>query len=247
MFWRSSSSEVGCLLVLAIVVPILLVMKLLAGVGAPSDYRYKITLYVDTPTGVRSYSGVREVKYMSDFSLEGQKQHREDQKADAIPIKLPDGRVYFAIADEDIHPQHAALESAARKIDPRAARADLPLWRVKGEHDLPSLTNLYSLTQSHWDKDKVVRTWPTIVTFDDPNEPTSIRVVDPSIIPVSRATIQITDEKPTSEIDSYFAADFWDRWRSYKETAYRGLASGDTEALKRPAYRHGPEDFGQHR
>jgi len=245
MFSRSSSSELGCLLVLAIVLPILLVMKLLAGVGAPSDYRYKITLYVDTPTGVRSYSGVREVKYMSDFSLEGQKQHREDQKADAIPIKLPDGRVYFAIADEDIHPQHAALESAARKLDLQATRADLPLWRVEGEHDLPSHTNLFSLTQSHWDKGKVVRTWPTIVTFDDPSEPSSIRVVDPSVISVSRVTVQITDEKPTSEIDNYFASDFWDRWRGYKETAYRGSANGDIEALKRAAYRYGPEDFGQ--
>jgi hypothetical protein len=242
MWRRSASSELGCLIVVAIMLPVLFVMKGFASIGAPSDYRYRLTLYVEGPEGPAAYSGVRQVKYMSDFSLEGQKLHREGQTGEAIPMKFPDGRVYFAIADEQIHPQHVALAAAARKLDPKAKREQLPLWRVKGEHQLPEQIDLGTLTGSHWDRGKEVRTWPTIVTFDYTDQPGSLRIVQPSEISVTRATIQITDDEPEHRINAYFAPDFWDRWKTYKEAFYRDRTP-ETNFGENPSYRYGPEQF----
>jgi hypothetical protein len=202
-----------------VVVPILLVQSCISLTG-PRGYRYRMTIYVDTDAGIRSFSSVRQIKYAADIDFPNfTPRHDRRESGEAIPIELPNG-TYFAIMDmgDSSGPETVAFAASKHwKGGERAEDRTLgPIAKYKGVYDLPREMTRGQLTGDWYHKDEPVETWPTIVSFWDLANPSTIHIVDPKEIGVKRVTIEITKDPVTNRIASYFPADIERRWEAWR-------------------------------
>jgi hypothetical protein len=202
-----------------LVVPILLIQSCITLMG-PSSYRYRMTLYVETDSGIRTFSTVRQVKFAGDVDFPNlTPRHDRRESGEAIPIELPNG-TYFAIMDmgDSSGPETAAFAASKHwKGGERAEDRTLgPVAKYKGVYDLPSDMTRAQLNGDWYGKDAHVQTWPTIVSFWDLANPSTIHIVDPKEIGVKRVTIEITKDPVSTKIESYFPADIERRWEAWR-------------------------------
>lgn len=198
------------------------------------SYRYKITVEVDTPEGLKSGFAVREVSYSEQLiKLPDATGVTTRQRGDAVAIDLPGGKALFALLPVNAcEPLQAAFgNDAPATLD--AAKADgrvavLAQTRSKVGYDKGVAVI------------KQVQTYPILVTFTDIADPASVRRVDPADLAASfgpgvrlkRITVRITDDPVTTGIEKRL------RWlpRVYeimKGTAFRpeGVPVGDYRRL----------------
>lgn len=198
--------EIYGMAVLALIAVVLFALvKGCASIGAPDGYHYRMTVYI----GDRAFSGVRDVEFSSDFSLEGfNRQHYHRAKGEAIPITLPGRPVHFAIFHSDgLSPEFVALRSAARRLNPGKEDVEWSdIVKVKGAHDLPRQVTQGEISSSPYNRDEVSQTWPAFVAFNDPTDPTTMRTVDPDKLGVTRVTIEMTDDHAEKRIASAYPA-----------------------------------------
>lgn len=172
-------------------------------------YRYRLTVEVETPEGLRTGSSVIEVEtsVASSFSIPspGLVSHRV--RGEAVAVDLPGGRTLFALlrSENDIDWASRVMfmlapEAPKTASDPFQARFDNML-KLKRSIVLPrTWPPVAHLPESS--------AYPMLVTFDNLADPSSVEQVDPSDFAASfgegvrlkRITVQLTDDPVTKDI-----------------------------------------------
>jgi|JI8StandDraft_2_1071088.scaffolds.fasta_scaffold119900_2 hypothetical protein len=168
------------------------------------DYRYRLTVEVETPDGLKTGSSVIEVRQMIGRSTMGgfNEQIFYKIRGEAAAVDLPGGRTLYALlrSGDDVEWAARVIPFLAPNAGDENRLDDLLL--LKGKKELP-------------------RTWPpgghlserpaypTLVTFTDEAEPTSVMLIDPDDLAATfgkgaklkRVTAELTDDLVTSGIE----------------------------------------------
>jgi hypothetical protein len=213
------------------------------------DYRYKMTVYVDTPAGEKAYSSVRAVTQTEESSIQTSGTIvKSSVQGEAVIIDLPDGRTVYALLSNLGREGYAAniasvallppvrlherdlLSSGSNKSQDDNAKDAQAMVKVVGPRDLPRDLRVNSLGSPI---NPPLPTWPMFVTFDDPTDPKTVREVMPEDIGVKRITIELTDEPVTMRIErrlpSYGPNSGFDQW-------YRSLPYNDPRQISKDAF-----------
>lgn len=165
------------------------------------SFRYRLTVEVETPQGLRTGSSVIEV----DVSQTGENAWATPEArglrfkicGEAVAVDLPNGQVLFALLSGEDSPQRAAgLPYAA--LDPPD---------FEGEFDYIKKTRTLERTDGLGVVPSNV--YPMLVTFGDLADPASVERVDPADLAASvgegvrlkRITVQMTDDPVTTGIE----------------------------------------------
>ena len=171
------------------------------------DYRYRLTVEVDTPEGVKTGSSVIEVtqKLVRPGSSPAHRAIERHARGEAVAVDLPDGRTLFALlrSEDDVDWASAVMQTAAPKIAGETFEEKFDnMLLIKGEKVLPR----------HWPPfagGLVMSGYPTLVTFGDLDDPTSVEEVDPDDLAATfgegvglkRIAVQMTDDPVTTGIE----------------------------------------------
>ena len=183
----------------------------LAGCADPApDYRYRLTVDVDTPQGLRSGSSVIEVEQsMGRTAMSGfGKRIDRRVRGEAVAVDLPGGRTLFALlrSDTDIDWAAQVMQRLApgTASEPWEDRFDNVL-SIEGEVEVPR-----TFSRSRLDEGSA---YPMLVTFGDLYDPTSVERVDPDDLAATfgdgyalhRMTVEITGNPVTKGIKERLA------------------------------------------
>lgn len=158
-------------------------------------YRYRLTLEVDTPNGVKTGASVIEVrrKKAINGAIEGKVQ------GEAAVVDLGDRGLLFAL-----------LRGERGGPDWPFSFIHRPLAALLGTEDMVSETALDKLVRLQGTSLELTPPdYPTLVRFRDPRDPRSVEAVDPANLAASfgpgvrlkRIVVQVTDDPVTTGID----------------------------------------------
>jgi hypothetical protein len=168
------------------------------------DYRYRLTVEVETPEGLKTGSSVIEVQQsIGRTTMDGfGEQVFLRIRGEAVAVDLPDGRTLYALLRSG-----GDVEWAARVIPFLSpdANDDNPLddlLLLEGKKELPRT----------WSKPGPFNNrsaYPMIVTFGDEADPTSVAEVEPDYlsaafgegVKLKRITAELTDDPMTTGIE----------------------------------------------
>ncbi len=197
MKWAGSFEVFGALLFLLVSMMFFVTLKACASIDSPDDYRYRLTIYADG----RTFSSVTQVKYESDFALEGlRKQHVDHTNHNPVAIAAPGRATVYALPIYDVPPEAVATIVATKRESASGKGKYEPTIALQTERDLPRQVLRGDISDGPYHRDDVIRTWPMFVTFTDPADPTSWHEVSANELGVTRVTVQLTqdsDSRPT--------------------------------------------------
>lgn len=200
------------------------------------SYRYRLTVEVETPQGLRTGSSVFEVSGQETYAFAPPEATGVHSYADgeAVAVDLPSGQTLFAL------PRSEYQTDAAVAFAPMAYRALLirklganpgsvdkihELKRQTGAAVLPRYVKLAG--------SRPVNIYPMLVRFRDLRDPKSVEAVDPSDLAASfgrgtvlkRITVKITDDQVTRTLLSRL------KWlpRLYNGGVLGGVTAKDSE------------------
>ena len=177
-----------------------------------TEARYRMTVDVITPQGIKSGSSVIALRAVSNPDWMRQSSGRTGAtsfKGEAVAVDLPGGKTLFALLrGEDEGTTPYTLLRYAQKID--MATVDNPqelLERMGGDHAvfvLPRRRETGCVSSQHCNDSA----YPLLVTFKDIADPTSVARVDPDNLAASfgagyrlkAITVQVTDAPVTTGI-----------------------------------------------
>lgn len=152
-----------------------------SGIEPSETLRYRITVEVETPVGLRSGSSVWEYK-ITDVQI-GFTPLSHDYQGEAVAVDLPNGRTLFALLKSgDGLPDYPENVIRQKLIQTPEFKADwerafltvFPEWRARGETwVLPAELPPFSQGE------KPRSGYPLLVTFRDDADPTSAERVNP--------------------------------------------------------------------
>ena len=174
--------------------------------GAP-DYRYRLTVEVETPEGLRTGSSVIEVK-QSLTRAAGSPAHSAVQRrarGEAVAVDLPGGRTLFALlrSEDSVDWATYVMQNTAPKIRGETFEEKFDnMLLIKGEKVLPRYWPPYGPGRRK-------SGYPMLVTFGDMSDPTSVELVDPDDLAATfgegsalkRVTVQMTNDPVSEEIE----------------------------------------------
>lgn len=191
------------------------------------DYSYKMTVYADG----KAYSTVRHVTVTEGASIQSSSGRRVDRKVEgeAVIIDTPSGPVFALMTPADGQfgngfyaayvaepalvpaigkPKESEAEAAVREyregqpgFDNLADDAEKhnAMLKVEGPRDLPKTIPYPDRNQGPRD----VTVWPMFVRFADINDPKTVQLVSPESVGVTRISVEITGDDPTTGIERY--------------------------------------------
>lgn len=162
----------------------------------PETHRYRMTVEVETPQGVRSGSSVvevkewREIRIFPDQHLAG-----GSLRGEAVAVDLPDGQTLYALLRGERSGFGDLLRAALGPFDSPAQKVGSP------PKALPRRAPVGG-------GDTMIPTLPMLVRFRDPTIPASVERVDPDNLAASfgagirlrRITMQSTEDPVTKGI-----------------------------------------------
>jgi hypothetical protein len=177
---------------------------LLAGCGRSDSYRYKLTLSVDTPDGVKTGFSVVEM-YAWDVSIPA-RGTMSTARGEAVYVDLGPGQRPLVAVMTLYRAKKAGMIWAERKPDSQY------LLALYGEPkpDPEFFSRISRLKKHRGVRGLDPRDLPDLVTFADTNDPRSVMAVDPQNLPASlgpgvtwrATTIEVTDEPITWTIET---------------------------------------------
>ncbi|MEG3144632.1 hypothetical protein U1839_08190 [Sphingomonas sp. RT2P30] len=188
----------------------------LAGCGlfGPSfpTYRYRLTVEVDTPAGLRTGSSVIEVRTTRNGpnALDSPNLIFVDVRGEAVAVDLPGGQILFATLSEwagwvmlNANPYPKELDYRNKNVDADHVRYELMLAN-DALITLPRYFTPLSATGMQQSG------YPMLVHFSDINDPKTVRIVDPENLSASfgkrfnlrRVTVQIVNDNITTGISN---------------------------------------------
>jgi len=185
----------------------------LAGCGvlsedAAPDYRYRLTVEVETPEGLRTGSSVIEVQQKlvrSGADPATGLMISSKVRGEAVAVDLPGGQTLYALlrSDDDLDWASRVCTLLSAPIPGEAASAQAKrILELEGEQILPRLWPANVLLDER-------SAYPMMVTFENEEDPTSVRLVDPDDLAASfgegvslrRITAALTDDEVTKGIE----------------------------------------------
>lgn len=175
-------------------------------------YRYRMTVDVQTPEGVKHGSSVIEIRNVDKGrGFPGPEAGGIDQTVvgEAVPISLPHGATIYALLTRPGDEQYAARLMTRLHSDLSRSRPfdeflrQLPTRRA--ETNLPRLIDPVAPDRGPQPF------WPMFVTFVDNRRPGTVREIDPTgfSLPdgekvfVRNITVQMTDDRPAFQISRF--------------------------------------------
>ena len=181
--------------------------------GSNYSYRYKITVEVGTPQGLKSGYAVHETLVRKhNFDFGGLGPYREMRtRGEAVAVDLPGGQVLFALV-----PRDTLVQSV---LDPDWQNDWVASAQAISGGDTPQGPIAMTLTtpkERYKSGQKIVEDVPSyamLVRFRDINDPKTVEEVDPADLAASfgagftlkRITVEVTDEDVTVGIGERLA------------------------------------------
>lgn len=181
-------------------------------------HRYRLTVEVDTPQGVRRGSSVIEVnvRVASQWEIPSPGALSFRTQGEAVAVDLPGGRTLFALLRSERSVDWAA--GALFRVTPRIPyRPDQPLpppWNDEFHQRYRMMLadrSLHVLVPNDPPVGSPITRidYPMLVTFTDINDPRTVARVDPANLAASfgagyrlnRITVQLTDDPVTTGIE----------------------------------------------
>jgi hypothetical protein len=173
------------------------------------DYRYRLTVEVDTPEGVKAGSSVIQVEQSlggaaSAGGLAGGQIYYK-VRGEAVAVDLPGGKTLFALLQSDNDNEWSArvMQMLAPNIEgePWVESFDNMLL-IKGAIEVPRMWPANATLPKR-------SAFPMLVTFGDIADPTSVALVDPDDLVASfgrgvrlkRISAELTDDPVTTGIE----------------------------------------------
>jgi hypothetical protein len=176
---------------------------LLSGCGlfGGNSYRFKMTVEVETPQGMKTGSSVYEVSARNSVKLLPEEGARQiELKGEAVVVDLDSGPIFVLMLGLNLQPTDI-VEMSMRTLDP-----EFP----KKRDFVESAGRLSGWSQRKGD---VQRTdWPMMVRFADLNDPKTVEKIDPAAIGVKRIVVETTNEAVTVGIGDRLPDTFWKVW-----------------------------------
>jgi hypothetical protein len=180
----------------------------------PNKFRFRMTVEVETPQGLRTGSSVLEVRASETTTLE---YHRTmTLHGEAVAMDLPGGRSLFALMrTSGPNPDIDLAMAAMALLDPayhndwvESVKRLAKRQGVRTSAIIPP-TELQSYYNQGEEKQRVISNYPLLVTFQDVRDPTSVALVDPANLAATfgpdvalrRMTVALTDESVTKGIE----------------------------------------------
>jgi hypothetical protein len=188
------------------------------GCGSPPDmpdYRYRLTVEVDTPQGLRRGSSVIQVHNELTYNpVGGGYNWGYEARGEAIAIDLPGGQTLFAL----LTGEHGYADWAARIVYDLTPTVPISADKydssraVQLQHAIANQSVVVVprkvLLDPNSTEPRYISRYPLLVTFADIKEPKSVAFVDSADlakyfgtgIALKRITVQITDDPVTTNI-----------------------------------------------
>jgi hypothetical protein len=146
------------------------VLAALSGCGQRKSFRYKMTIEIETPDGVRSGSTVREVSYFEpdNYPSIGESKPHWILNGEAVVVDLPQNKVLFAL----LMSGDGVVDYAGKEID--------FLFRELGGKEIQLWPNPPKTMRPH-----INDPLPILVTFRDMTDPTSVQRIEPADLTAS--------------------------------------------------------------
>ena len=171
------------------------------------DYRYRLTVEVDTPEGLKTGSSVIEIEQRlvrSGSNPAGTAVERL-VRGEAVAVDLSDGRTLFALlrSDNNIEWASYVMQTLAPRTKGESFEQQLDnMLALEGEKALPRMFPPVGHLEER-------SAYPMLVTFGDIDDPTSVDLVDPDNLAATfgegvnlkRITVQITDDPVTAGLE----------------------------------------------
>jgi hypothetical protein len=177
----------------------------LAGCGKSESYRYKLTVEVNTPEGVKRTSNVVEVQFSS-VSVPARGVMHE-LNGEALYLDLGGGRRPLIVSIVNrLHPRYGNDVRWSRDGGPsESLLSELYGAQLKGDDLLEKISSLSAKRGSHEIRPDDL---PDLLTFGDVNVPSSVMEVDRHNLPASlgqnvswaKVTLEVTDEPVTKGV-----------------------------------------------
>jgi hypothetical protein len=202
------------------------------------DYRYRLTVEVETPEGLKTGSSVIEVEQWfgpAGGSLRPTATKRR-ARGEAVAVDLPGGQTLFALlrSESDIEWAQTVVARLAPELPEgeRRGRLDNVLY-LDGKVEVPRTYPAYA-----WFPERSA--YPMMVTFADINHPTSVMRVDPDDLAASfgegvklkRITVELTDDRVTTGIEKRlpWKDAYLDNWFDGTSTVSEDLTTDELTA-----------------
>ena len=193
------------------VIAVLCAMLALAGCGRSETYRYKLTLSLDTPNGVKTSFNVVELRYF-EVSIPARGE-MHDTRGQALYLDLgPGQRPLIALLTrirraEEVAPNYDEYRWLEDSPSPALAKVCLG---GAGNLDWIGMATRFN-ERCRQPLSITPADLPDLVTFGDVNNPKSVMLVDPNHLPATLGpgvswrsmTLQVTDEPLTKGIDEH--------------------------------------------
>lgn len=176
------------------------VAALLSGCGlfGGNSYRFRMTVEVETPDGVKTGSSVYEVDTEKKSTFMTGNDRSKSLKGEAVAVDLPSGRTLFALLKTANSKRDDLALMSMAALDP-AFRND---W-IESAGRISSSDGITSPAEVR------AADYPLLVTFADPADPTSVQRVDPANLAASfgpgvtlkRITVEVTNDPVTTGIE----------------------------------------------
>lgn len=204
---------------------------------AAPDYRYRLTVEVETPEGVRSGSSVIEVEQtlMRAGGSPANQAVRWRVRGEAVAVDLPDGKTLFALLRSDNDPDWASRVYILLAPQENKGFEDVldDVLELTGERTLPRTWPPVAFLEER-------SAYPMLVTFGDLANPTSVAEVDPDNlketfgegVTLKRITVELTDEPVTTGIEQRleWMDAYRNKWFDGSRTIFEDLTTDDATA-----------------
>jgi hypothetical protein len=176
----------------------------LAGCGKTESYRYKLTLAVNTPAGVKRGSSVVEVVFW-DVSIPARGTMHK-LRGEALYLDLgSSARPLIALLTSQLHPKYGPEQRWTRDAGPGARQMSRLYGQAPSEDFMDDVPRIARMLGPH----RIAPTeLPDLVTFADVNDPKSVIEVNPNDLQATlgpnvtwnEITLESTDEPITTGI-----------------------------------------------
>lgn len=188
-------------------------------------FRYRLTVEVDTPQGLRTGSSVIEVEAGEVGTTLGGA--GVQVRGEAVAVDLPGGQTLFALLRGDHEPYNFAGSVMFRvtQMPPREPSDSKKRFgrRVKAVRANRKLNIIPRMRPGYFaDVDPPFSAYPMLVRFRDIADPTTVEWVDPDNlaagfgdgVKLRQITVQLTEDDVTRDIEQRLSATFWRLWGS---------------------------------
>ena len=160
--------------------------------GGTKSYRFRMTVEIETPQGLKIGSSVMEITSYKTMKLTSEEHSGGGSfRGEAVVVDLPNGPV-FALLKND---------NAGQPLDVRVTSALSQVTEFNTVDDyvatVADLGGMFSSAKAELPREG----WPIMVRFRDIDDPKSVEKVDPDAIGVKRILLETTGDDVTTGIE----------------------------------------------